>query len=502
MNKLFSKIAALSVGLTMAVGVGVALGSKKAEVVKADDPVAYTLTYASTGNNGYAGSGNATIDGVEWTVEGNGTMDPWRLGGKSLNEVDRRVFSTGAVSSENISKVVLTVGTASSITVNSLTLKVGTSAGGSETSTVSGTFVASSDITFNRPTDADWSNKYFTFTFNVSVTGSSNRFVQFTSAVFYYESSAKTMGIRNNSYASGPFEVTFGDTSEYKYALAYDAETEESIKSGVSWTVSDESIIDYTVDSWTWLAYKPKAIGTTTITASLEGYNDVSTTITVVPGTLQSLAISGSMTKTSYYVGEPWSPAGFSVSATYDSGYVGDVTSDVAWTYSPSAPATSVTSVVATASLGSQSASSSAQTVSVSKTNPIQVLYTLSSGASVDVYGVYVGFLDGTGPVIMDGAYGMVVYDKSAVVSSYTVGETILHVTGEISIYKGLYEIGSATISEATSVPEESVPETPVVYATKGGETADYASRLTTVTGVPTVTSGSFDSDAGTAVLK
>ena len=37
MNKLFSKIAALSVGLTMAIGVGVALGSKGVRVVRADN---------------------------------------------------------------------------------------------------------------------------------------------------------------------------------------------------------------------------------------------------------------------------------------------------------------------------------------------------------------------------------------------------------------------------------------------------------------------------------
>ena len=54
----------------------------------------------------------------------------------------------------------------------------------------------------------------------------------------------------------------------------------------------------------------------------------------------------------------------------------------------------------------------------------------------------------------------------------------------------------------ATSVPEESVPATPVVYATKGTETAEYASRLTTVTGTATVTSGSFDNAAGTADIK
>ena len=128
----------------------------------------------------------------------------------------------------------------------------------------------------------------------------------------------------------------------------------------------------------------------------------------------------------------------------------------------------------------------------------IQALYSKGAGEYVDTYGYYVGFLEGTGPVIMDGEYGIVIFNKTADVSSYTANETILHVTGSISIYKGLYEIGSASMSAATSVPEDNVPATPVVYAAQGGETPDYASRLTTVTGTPTVTSGDITKDAGT----
>lgn len=221
---------------------------------------------------------------------------------------------------------------------------------------------------------------------------------------------------------------------------------------------------------------------------------------TGTPKVLENLSLTGSMTKTAYYVGEAWNPSGFSVVANYDDDSHPDVTSSVTWSYSPASPALNVTSVVATATFGGKSISSSAQAVSVSRTNPIQVLYTQQSGASVDVYGYYVGFLDGTGPVIMDGDYGIVAYDKTADVSTYTVNETILHVTGSVTIYNGLYEIKSPTISVASGTYD--APDTPVVYATAGGETAEYASRLTTVTGTATVTSGSFDSDAGTADIK
>ena len=486
MNKLFSKIAALSVGLTMAIGVGVALGSKKAEVVKAADSTAEKTTSELVTEHGWTVSAGTVIGTLATsfaldsniTISTSGNPNCGSIWGTSPNN-DWRLYQN---QSGDVTVTAATGYELKSITFtynskNTGTLKDGsTTVASGSTQTVSG------------------SSK----TYTVGNTGTAtNGQVQIKKFKVVYEatSTGKDMGIRNNSYASGPFEVTYGDTSEYHYALAYDVDTDQSLKSGVSWVVSDESIIDSLVDGYTWLAYKPKAIGTTTITASCEGYKDVSTTITVVPGTLQSLAISGSMTKTSYYVGESWSPAGFTATATYDSGYVADVTSDVTWSYSPSAPAVGVTSVVATASIGAQSASSSAQTVSVSKTNALQVLYTLADNTNVDVYGVYVGFLDGTGPVIMDGAYGMVCYNKTADVSAFTAGETVLHVTGKMGSYNGLRQIANPVLAVASGSYDE--PETPVVYATKGGETAEYASRLTTVTGTAVCTKNDFSGDPG-----
>lgn len=238
------------------------------------------------------------------------------------------------------------------------------------------------------------------------------------------------------------------------------------------------------------------------VTATL--YEGASTT-----DPLESITVSGSMTKTSYHVGESWSSAGLTATGHYESGTSKDVTSTATWSFNPTSPALSVTSVVATATIGEVSGSSSAQTVTVSKTNQIQALYTKESGASVDVYGYYVGYLTHTNKagtityydiIIQDGEYGIMAYGVSAE-PSYTVKETVLHVTGSISIYSGLYEIGSPFVSEASSIPEDKVPDSPVVYAAAGGETAEYASRMTTVTGTFVVASGSqgdFSSDAGT----
>ena len=264
-----------------------------------------------------------------------------------------------------------------------------------------------------------------------------------------------------------------------------------------SWSISDSTIATLEINGLGVPYVSFVKGGTVTITATHPDYNAGSFSLTINVGELSTVVVSGSMSKTSYYVGESWDPTGFTVTANYAYAYHEDVTSSASWTYNPASPALNVEVVVATASFGGKAGSSSPQSVSVSRTNPIQVIYTKSSGASVDVYGYYVGFLDGTGPVIMDGSYGVVIYNKTADVSGYTEGSTILHVTGSVSIYKGLYEIGSATIAVASGSFD--TPDEPVIYTTTGNETYDYAARLTTVTGTPSLVSGSFDSDAGTA---
>ena len=130
----------------------------------------------------------------------------------------------------------------------------------------------------------------------------------------------------------------------------------------------------------------------------------------------------------------------------------------------------------------------------------IQALYSKADGASVsDVYGIYVGKIDDSNIVMMDGEYGIDIYSKNAFATiSYTENVTVLKVSGAISIYNGFYEVVPTSISEAETVPEDQVPATPVVYAAKGGETAEYVSRLTTVTGTVTVAEGSqgnYDGD-------
>lgn len=152
---------------------------------------AYELSTATVKgtNNGYAKDCDIEVNKVVWNFTGNSTINPWRMGGKSLDKVDRVLYSKTALASK-IVKIVVEHGTANDITVNSITLTVHNSAddaktGANAVSTLKGDFVANDKTTFN--SDADWTGKYYRFVYNISVSGDKNKFFQFKSAKFSIE---------------------------------------------------------------------------------------------------------------------------------------------------------------------------------------------------------------------------------------------------------------------------------------------------------------------------
>lgn len=148
------------------------------------DILVYTLTPASGSNNAYASACDITIDGITWNLTGNSQVQPWRIGGKSLTNVDRALYSKTALN-YNISKIDITHGAANSITVNSMTVIVASDADFSNVvSTLTPTFGANSTVTVSRPSGADWSNCYYKIIYNVTVAGTSNKFLEFSKAEF------------------------------------------------------------------------------------------------------------------------------------------------------------------------------------------------------------------------------------------------------------------------------------------------------------------------------
>ena len=149
------------------------------------DEVAYTLEPIAGSNNSYTGNCDIEIDGITWNLTGNSQMIPWRIGGKSITEVDRELYSKTAIA-ENISQIEIEHGTASGITVNSMTLTVALNSDFTDpVSVLEGEFVASATTTFVKPDNTDWTNMYYKITYNVTVSGTSNKFLQFVGAVFY-----------------------------------------------------------------------------------------------------------------------------------------------------------------------------------------------------------------------------------------------------------------------------------------------------------------------------
>lgn len=171
--------------------------------------VSYTLDGTLTGgSNGYATESEITQNDITWMVTGNTTMNPWRIGGKNLENVDRPLYSTNTIA-DNITKVVVTNGTAN-ITVNSMTLIVSASADFSNpTSSISGTWNASSTTTFEKPSGTDWTNQYYKIVYNVTESSGSNKYAQFIKAEFYMEEgSALTPSIEADN-----IEIDFNATS-------------------------------------------------------------------------------------------------------------------------------------------------------------------------------------------------------------------------------------------------------------------------------------------------
>ena len=191
--------------------------AKGAMMTKAEDTLVYTLD--TTGslkgtNNSYAGNCDITSDGVKWNFSGNSQQNPWRIGGNSIKDTDRAVYTKTAMT-DAISKIDLDVGAADSITVNSLKLIVASDNGFSTViETVPATFAASSTITFYPSTGTEWATgSYYKFVFNVTVTATKNKFVEFKKVSMYKPLTASTTFSVSYDANGGTGEVI--DSDEY-----------------------------------------------------------------------------------------------------------------------------------------------------------------------------------------------------------------------------------------------------------------------------------------------
>ena len=227
-----------------------------ASVAWGDEVVYYTLD--TTGslqgtNNSYTGNCDILSDGITWNLTGNSKINPWRIGGKSITNVDRTVYTKTAMGSA-ISKLVLTLGTGANVTINSLKLTVASDVDFLNViDEVSITPTLSADNTFSPSGGAEWAaNSYYKFTFNLTISETSNKFVQFSKVTFYKEKAAD---------AKQEAEVTIGSTT-----LDLNETTEVTTDGpALTLTTSDETVASVSGTTVTGVA-----VGTATITATWE----------------------------------------------------------------------------------------------------------------------------------------------------------------------------------------------------------------------------------------
>lgn len=145
----------------------------------------YTLSTASvTGsNNSYAGNCDVTQNGIKWNFNGNTQINPWRLGGKSITNVDRTVYSKTAYP-DPLSKVEFVSGTMTA-TWNSLKLIYSTNADFSDGQTIEASGVGASKTIAFAPDGGFPAGCYFKFVLNITNTTTSNKYVQMKEIRFY-----------------------------------------------------------------------------------------------------------------------------------------------------------------------------------------------------------------------------------------------------------------------------------------------------------------------------
>ena len=179
--------------------------------------VVYTLTCSkNSSNTDYARNYDVTINGLSWNAPGNQTLgNYWRIGGKSLNKVDRTITGKSPISSA-ISKVTLAHKGISNANakINSVSLTVASDANFTkdiETVTINSPSLAKGvagtmDFT---PTNGIWAEgSYYKLTINITNSNKNNNYgLDIASLTFYEGASGPALTTSTNSISFGSVEV-------------------------------------------------------------------------------------------------------------------------------------------------------------------------------------------------------------------------------------------------------------------------------------------------------
>ena len=572
MNKLYSKIAALSVGLAMAIGVGVAVGSRKAVAVKADSVTTSwdASTEGFSNEESVAGrsfefeDSNVTISFSEATGNGHKYYNT----GTAVRSYGGNSF-TIACSAGNLTSITLSNTQTKTVTADvgsvsgndwtgsasSVTFTVASGSGNFRTSTVTAVYAdgdtplptmytitydanggtvspASKQVVENgslgelpTPTydgysfdgwQVDGAGDYVTSAY--VVTGNVTLVAHWTeipspvgdeeSFVFSelgYEN-AQEVTVVNGTKCNLTFDKgTNSNTPKY-----YTSGTAVRAYGGNTMTVSSsvnilKVVITFggsdgtnaittdvpTYTSGTWVGSAKEVVFTVGGTtgnrriASVAVTVDSSTPVTVY--TVTNNVAHGTLNKTQVTEG-----ATLSATITPDTGYQLPDSVTVTMGGNPVTPSYENGVVTVENVQGDIVISGECPLLSATK---IQDIYALATGVNVEFYGIFMGNKDNNNIILMDGEYGMAVYKNGIGTNEYVEKTTIIHVIGKTANFNGLVQVTPDSVEVVASADVA----TPVTYIAQGGETVEYCSRITTVSGVPSVSKGDFSNDPGIA---
>lgn len=195
MNKLFKKIAGLVIGLTMAIGVGAAIGGVNAKGVSAASPV--TLTYSTFNMSGTAYvTKSATVDGTTFNVTNCNVNNGLNM--KASGEIYNSTEMAGNITSIDLYNVKFSSSSGAGFYVY----------GGESSKSTTSTLLNNSGDTTS-PLTVDFSSHAYKYFF---IKNKTSRTCAFSSIVIYYSSGTKytvSFDANNDDYTgSTPADIT------------------------------------------------------------------------------------------------------------------------------------------------------------------------------------------------------------------------------------------------------------------------------------------------------
>lgn len=184
---------------------------------------------------------------------------------------------------------------------------------------------------------------YSDWTFTNFTTQQTNTSVTAYGGNYFGTTGGKTTGSLQTKDKVNPSSITFYYSKTTNNTTASYWKVQVSTD-GSKWTDVSQKSAAANVEKGTWYAYEENLSAYSDVyvriyydgTSAVRCLDDVVLTTSGGGKTLTSIAVSGTPTKTSYYAGDDFDPAGLTVTGTYSDATSGPISSGITWTYNPS----------------------------------------------------------------------------------------------------------------------------------------------------------------------